>query len=320
MRGASWGEQDTIVFGTAAPGGLWRVSSNGGEPEEFTTPGAEQGQTNHAWPHILPGDRAVLFTILTGDAIETAQIALLDLETGEQRVSISGGSAPRYVATGHIVYGVGGTLRAVRFDLDRLEVTNPNPVPVLAGVVTKISDAANFDLARDGSLVYVAGQSASREVERTLVWVDRDGKEELLDMPARNYGSPRLSPDATRMVVTIPDQETVDVWIGDVTRGTLAKLTTDPAFDADGLWTRDGKRVLFASQREGPFGLYSVAADDTSDVERLTTIDAQHIRPYGWSPDGRTLVFEYGMVDTGSDIGVLSMEGEHGSPSVGHLR
>ena len=90
-----------------------------GEPEELTTPDVEQG-VNHGWPDVLPGDRAILFTILTRGVVESAQIALLDLDSGEQRVLFSGGSAPRYSPTGHIVYGVSGTLRAV-----------PNPCPHL---------------------------------------------------------------------------------------------------------------------------------------------------------------------------------------------
>ena len=121
--GASWGADDTIIFGTRPPGGLWRVSAGGGEPEELTTPNAELGEVNHQWPEILPGGRAVLFTIIPAGPVENAQIAVLDLETGAQTVLVPGGSNPHYAPTGHIVYGVGSTLRAVGFDLDRLAVT-----------------------------------------------------------------------------------------------------------------------------------------------------------------------------------------------------
>ena len=184
LRGADWAEDDTIIFGTGV-GGLWRVSAAGGEPEALTTPDEESG-VSYGWPHVLPGAQAVLFTIRRGQATETSQIAVLNLETGEQHALVPGGSAPQYAPTGHIVYGIDGTLRAVGFDLDRLEVTNPNPVPVLAGVVTKGSGAANFDLARDGSLVYMAG-TAGALAQRTLVWVDREGREEPLETPARAY-------------------------------------------------------------------------------------------------------------------------------------
>ena len=136
--GASWGADDTIIFGTTEPGGLWRVSAGGGEPEELTTPNTELGEVNHQWPEILPGGRAVLFTIIPSGPIENAQIAILDLDTGVHKALVPGGSYPRYSPTGHIVYGMGGTLRAVGFDLDRLEGTT-NALPVLDGVITLVS-------------------------------------------------------------------------------------------------------------------------------------------------------------------------------------
>ena len=216
----------------------------------MTTPDVEQGDVNHGWPHVLPCGRAVLFTIVTAEAIETAQIALLDLDSGEQRVLISGGSAPRYSPTEHIVYGVSGTLRTVGFDLDRLEVTNPNPVPVLDGVITKDSGAANFDLARDGSLVYVAGDVA-QIAERALVWVDRAGREEPLATPSVSYQRPRVSPDGARVAVDVADSDGTDIWVHDLARGTETRLTTDPADDRAPLWSPDGARVVFASNRDG---------------------------------------------------------------------
>ena len=130
IAGASWGDDDTIVFSVNRSSVLWRVAAGGGTPKEITK--LAPGQTNHAWPEMLPGSRAVLFTILNGPAPENTQVAVLNLVTGEQRVLVPGGSYPRYSATGHIVYGIGGTLRAVPFDVTRLAVTGA-PVPVSIG-------------------------------------------------------------------------------------------------------------------------------------------------------------------------------------------
>ena len=162
LQGASWGADDTIIFGTTDPSGLWRVAFAGGaEPDELTTPEAALGEGNHQWSAILPGGHAVLFTISTSPTsstgtpsvvrsptgvggfagqmnIENMEIAVLDLETGEHKVIIRGGSHPRYSPTGHVVYGGEGNLWAARFDLDRLE-TLGDPVPVLEGVLTKDS-------------------------------------------------------------------------------------------------------------------------------------------------------------------------------------
>ena len=177
-RGASWGADDTIVFATTAPGtGLWRVASGGGsEPELLTTPDPERGELDHWWPEILPGGQAVLFTIMPQGSVENAQIAVLSLESGTYEVVLPGGSHARYVPTGHLVYGVRGTLHAVGFDLDRLVVTT-DPVPVVDTVNMKRSGAVNFGVAQNQSLVYVRGKEGT-DGGRSLVWVDRNGGEE----------------------------------------------------------------------------------------------------------------------------------------------
>ena len=162
-RGASWGDDGTIVFATTRPDGLWRVSAEGGEPEALKHSDPSGG--NYLWPEILPGSQAVLFTTTRG-TMDDAQLSVLSLETGETKVVVSNAIQARYVRTGHIVYGIEGTLRAVGFDLETLEVTS-DPVPVLDEVVTKASGASDFAVAGDGSLVYIKG-SALQE-QRTVV-------------------------------------------------------------------------------------------------------------------------------------------------------
>ena len=173
-RGGSWGDDGTIIFATQTTG-LWRVPADGGEPEKLTTPEPEQG--DHLWPEILPGARAVLFSIM-GESLETAQIAVLSLDSGETKVLVPGGSNPRYAPSGHIVFGVDRTLYAVGFDLGKLEVTT-DPFPVVEGVAIKPRGAVNFGISQNGSLAYVAGPGGF-DAKRTLVWVDREGKEEAL--------------------------------------------------------------------------------------------------------------------------------------------
>ena len=126
-RGASWGVDDSIVFGTPALDGLFRVSALGGDPEPLTA--LEPDETSHRWPQLLPGGQTVLFLIQKGPETE---VVLLNLTTGEQQPLFEGGRSPRYLSTGHIAYGVGGTLWAVPFDLNRLEVTG-DPVACSRG-------------------------------------------------------------------------------------------------------------------------------------------------------------------------------------------
>ena len=307
-RGASWGPDDTIVFATSGPSGLWRVSAGGGEPEELTTPDRELA-VDHQWPEILPGGEAVLFTIM-GRAVENAQIAVLSLDSGETKVLIPRGSNPRYAPTGHIVYGVGGTLRAVGFDLERLEVTS-DPVPVLDGVVTKGSGAADYAISQNGSLAYVAG-SARGNFERTLVWVDREGREEPLAAEPRVYTYPRISPDGTRLALDVNDQE-IDIWIWNFARETLTRLTFDPARDVYPTWTPDGLRVAFGSDRDGVVNPFWKAADGTGTVELLVE-STNSLEPQSITPDGTRLVIRENHPQRGRDLGVLSFD-DDGPPT-----
>ncbi len=307
LRGASWGDDDTIIFGTDTPSGLWRVPGGGGEPEELTTVDGEGGGVNHGWPEVLPGGRAVLFTILTTD-LDTAQIAVADLATGAHRVLVPGGHAPRYAATGHLVYAASGTLRAVAFDLEALEIVG-NPVPVLDGVVTKTSGAANFDLAEDGSLVYLPGSAAGGSAERGLMWVDGAGQEEALPPAPGPYLSVSLSPDGSRAALGMNAGENLDIWVAELERGSLTRVTTDAAPDTKPLWTPDGEFVVYESLRDGTPALYRKAADGTGPAEHLFTLDgATQIVPYDWTPNGTALLVMVETQETSRDIGLVSLE------------
>ena len=191
--------------------GLQRVAPAGGPATVLTRPDRAQGEADHLWPELLPGGRAVLFTI-------TAVTRRPRRRTGggpgpadrdAARSLVRGGSHAHYVASGHLVYAAAGTLRAVAFDLATLK-TRGTPVPVVPNVVTTLTGGVNAVVAGDGTLAYVSG--AVQSEARTLVWVDRRGHEEPVKAPARAYAYPRLSPDGTRVAVEIRDQER-DIWI-----------------------------------------------------------------------------------------------------------
>ena len=307
-RGNSWGPDDTIVYATTASKGLMRVPAVGGEPEVLTTVDPEQqGETDHFWPEVLPNGKGVLFTAWSGSD-DASRLAVVSLETGEVTYLFPGGSNPHYSPTGHIVYGVGGTLRAIGFDAERLELTSHNPVPVLENVNTKASGAGDFSFSANGSLVYVKGVAATGGPAGTLVWVDRQGREEPVGAPPRPYGRPRVSPDGARLAVEVLDPANTDVWIYDLARGTSTRLTTDAALDDRPLWTPDGAQVVFHSNRDGTGGVYRRAADATGPVEVLMT-GPNRPRAYAWAGDGQQLVLiRDGQGDF--DLAMLSLEGE----------
>ena len=288
-RGATWGADGTIVYATNAPAtGLQRVSAAGGDPTVLTTPDRERGEADHLWPEFLPGGQAVLFTVTAATGgLDNAQIAVLDLASGTSKVLVRGGHHAHYVPTGHLVYGAGGTLRAVAFDLGRLEVVG-TPVPVLEQVVTTASGGVDVAVAANGTLVYVPGRGAAG-VQRSLVWVDRMGREEPLVAPVRAYLYPRLSPDGTRVALDIRDQEK-DIWIWDLARDTLTRVTFDPALDQYPVWSPDSRRLVFTSARAGVSNLFWQAADGTGVVERLTEAPNTQFA-YAMTPDGSRVIF-----------------------------
>jgi hypothetical protein len=308
--GAAWAPDDTIIFPTSdSATGLQRVSAAGGDVTMLTRPVAARGEATHVWPAMLPGGRAVLFTItaITG-GLDAAQIAVLDLVTGTRKVIVRGGSDARYVPSGlgslkrsdreggYLVYVKGTTLMAIGFDPARLE-TSGTPVMVLPRLATRPIGSGDFDVAGDGTLVYVDPPAgAGTAAAGTLVWVDRQGQEKPLSasLPARPYGQPRVSPDGTQIAVAIGDQEN-DIWVWDVARqGPLRKLTSGPQTDFFAVWTIDSRRLIFFRPGDG---LFWQAADGTGNVDALRTAAGPGMLPSGVTPDGTRVLFTLGPRD-----------------------
>ena len=305
--GASWGPDDTIVVGGEQGRGLSRISAAGGEATPITTVDIADREIGHTLPEFLPGGEAVLFQVRFSGPDPPDHIAVASLETGEHRLLVEGGH-PHY-ARGHVIFARDKSLWRVPFDVEHLQVTG-EPFPVLEGVVEDPPGYSSFSLAADGSLAYIPG-SRLMQGRRTLVWVDREGREEALGLVPNAYFWPRVSPEGTRVATMFQDNG-FHVWIADLARGTLSRLTTDagipPPFP---LWTPDGQRVVFGSTSEGRAGLFWRAADGTGPVERLVSIEGRLPAAGDWSADGKTLVFTYGRENArDTDIGLLDMAGD----------
>jgi serine/threonine-protein kinase len=292
-RGGSWARDGTIVFSPIFTAGLARIPAAGGDPEVLTVPDSGRNERTHRWPEVLPGGKAVVFTIGTLDQpgyYEDATIAVADLESGETRTLIEGGSIARYSPTGHLVYSREGTLLAVPFDVDRLEVTGP-PAPVLEGVARETtSGAVHFALSRDGTLMYVPAGAPSSE--STMVWVDREGRAETIMRTPAQYLSPRLSPDGTKLTMGVgPGLGDGDVWIHDLRRGKSTRLTFDSDYVAP-IWTPDGKRVVFGVTRGGSEGLAWKAADGSDAEAMILRHSAEFVgEPEQWVPRSDTIIY-----------------------------
>ena len=289
LRGASWGTDGRILFSPVASAPLLRVSDKGGEPKPLTTLNPEKGELTHRWPDILPGGKTALFTVHgpSGD-YERARIGAVSIETGERRIVFEGGTHARYVPSGHIVYVRAGSLFAVPFDAKQLEVTG-SPAPVLDGVAGHApAGFAHYAISRTGSLVYAPHDPRASEYE--LVWLDRKGSTRLLTEVRRRYFEPRLSPDGRRLAVTVvaPAGGSADVWIYDLNRDAWDQLTSG-GLNYTPVWSPDGKRIVFSSNRNGPFNVFLMPTDRSAPLEQLTKGNVWTL-PLSWSPDGRTLI------------------------------
>lgn len=295
MFGATWGVDDTIVYadGSAPRLGLQRISSAGGMPMSITRLNESGGESAHRWPAFLPGGNALVFAIERGKNPDDAQIVAQRLDTGERKLLLQGGTYPHYVPAGYLAYVHGGRLMAVPFDARRLQVRGEAFV-VSEVVQESASGASQFGFSSGDSLVYVPPIKA----QRRLVWVSRDGAEQTLPAPPRNYGSARLSPDGRRVAVEIEEE----IWIYDLSRDTLTRFTFEGTA-SDPVWTPDGKRITFYSDNGN---IFWQLADGSGGRERLTTSNYINV-PWSWSPDGQLLAFQENNPATGKDILILRL-------------
>ncbi len=293
IRGATFTSDDAVIFATdGVATGLQRVSASGGEATVLTRPDNARGDADHLWPEMLPEGRGVLFTIMPlAGGLEAAQVAVLDLRTGTQKILVRGGTHARFVKSGHLVYQTGQALNAVAFDLDQLE-TRGAPATVVQRVATTTLGAADFSVSDTGTLVYADARDASAGSARTLVWVDRTGREQPIAAPSRAYMHPRISPDGTRVALWADDQEN-DIWMWSFERSTLTRFTFDAGFDNFPAWTPDGRLVFSSSRNSANMNVFWQAADGTGTAQRVT--ESNNIQLVsGVSPDGRWALFSGG--------------------------
>jgi serine/threonine-protein kinase len=302
--GGSWGKNGKLVYTQAYNTGLWIVSEGGGDERELTKPDSSKAELGHWWPQILPDGNHVLFTAYR-TPIESATIEVLTISTGERRVLLTGGAYGFYVPTGHLLYAVGETIRAVPFDLQRLELRGL-PVSVVDDVAMNLTDgAAAFDVSETGTLAYLPVDSYVSETD--VVFVDRNGKESPA-LPRRDrYNNPRLSPDGARLSVDIRSANSMgDVWVFEIGRSGGTRISAEGGREFGAEWTPDGKYLIFSSERPF-FDLYRRAADATQPAEALLSASYDHYTG-SVSRDGK--LFAFSVAVPGGEIWTVPLEGE----------
>ena len=295
--GGSWGDDGNIIASLSNGGALTRVASTGGA----CTPATElaPGDVAHRWPQILPGGKAVLFTS-AGPSID-----IVSLQNRQRKTLVRRGTFGRYLATsrraGHLVYVNDGTLFAVAFDLDALEVQGP-PVPILERVAySQEFGDAHLDVSQVGTLLYGSGGAAGGLV--TVQWLDSRGMAQpLLAKPGR-YLRPRLSPDGRRLALEISDGSTPSIWIYEWQRDTMTRLTTvDAGLFPAPVWSPDGRYIAF----QGKGGIFWTRADGAGTPQALTRSTNLQM-PLSFASDGRRLSFQE-QAHSGFDLWTAPLE------------
>ena len=311
LRGAAWGVDGTIVFAPVSTGeGLKEVSADGGPVRTITTLDKTKTERSHRWPFVLPDPRYVLFSIDDwGANYDRKIVAVLDRKTNTRKTLIEGASDPRYF-DGYLLFAKERSLHAIRFDPDTLSVSGL-AAPVLTGVNTHAGiGSISLDISRDGTLVYVPYDPV--QDERALMWVDRTGAARPFDVVRRPYWTPRLSPDQRQLIVGVGEARATDLWILDIASSSWSRVAQEGKSLAP-VWSKDGSRIFFASNRAGPYNVYVMNSDGSGEAQRITN-NEQWPFPRSVSPDGQVLLAEEQNPVTSYDIWRIDTNGKGEQP------
>ena len=299
----TWAVGDRMVFGGVFHG-LTALSVSEGKRETLTT--LQPGELGHIRPTVLPSAKALLFTVMRQSGVmPDATIEALSFSSKERRVLVKGATNPLYSPTGHLLYVQGADLLAARFDIERLAITS-DPVRVLSGIYVGEYLSAQIALSADGTLAYLPG--AGEQLERTLLWVHRDGAVVPVPMGERPYAHINALPDEKGLIVEI-EGATHNIWHQDLESGVLTPLTSG-AGNHRPVLSPDGRLMVYSSDRTKPRSLFMQPTDGSGAAEHL--VDASGAQnASGWSPDGQWVAFDQFQPETKSDVWVVSMQGEH---------
>ncbi|MBA2260767.1 MAG: serine/threonine-protein kinase [Acidobacteria bacterium] len=305
--GVNW-SGDTLLV-AQGPAGIARIPADGGNLETIIKVGA--GEIAQG-PQMLPGAEWIIFTLASGQhetRWDKAKIVAHSVRSGERRVLIDGGGDVRYASTGHLLYAVSGVVFAVPFDAATMTLKGAAR-PVLEGVRrTGLTGASHFAVSPNGTLVYVEGGALTGPSERRLGFLDRAGKVTEIPLPPGGYETPRVSPDGTRLAVTMSSDTDADIWIYDLAGTSAIRRLTFGGKNRYPLWSPDGRQIVFQSDREGDLALYLQSADISGAASRLTKADVGTAHaPTSWSSDGQWVAMWITSTAAASSISIVSLK------------
>jgi len=297
-RGGTWNRDDVIVFAPTTASGLFQVAAAGGMPAPLLN--LRDGEFSYRWPWFLPDGRRFLFYVRAGTAQRGVYLGSLDDKT-TTRVLDAPFSA-FYSPPGYLLTVRDQALFAYPFDATLMRVVG-KPVRIAEHVGGSSTQMASFSVSANGVLAYSAGLTTVSRLE----WYDRQGHALGTAADAGDYANFRLSPDGRRAAMSQSDAQTNtgDLWLLAFSRRVPTRFTFDPANDTAPVWSPDGSRIVFRSDRAGGNFLFEKPATGGEAERQIGAFDAPF--PTDWSPDGTFILYHFPAANGSYDVNLFAL-------------
>ena len=307
-RGGTWNRDGVILFAPLSEGPIYRVSANGGEAVPVTD--LDSTETAHRFPCFLPdGEQFVFSALPPHQGKYTIYFASLD---GKERKAVtqSAGSGVVYAEPGYLIYQRDDVLVAHAFDAKHGQVVGE---PISLGdhpIGSNFSGAAPLSASANGTIAY----TTNVPIDTRLVWSDLNGKLiGTIPMEPGDYINVELSPDGQHAVLESALMVGVsDLWLADLERGVVTRLSYDTGENTAACWSPDGTRVAYTVASYGGVPRIAVVNVGAGSSTQLFLEDDPAFKfLFGWTPDGRALVYGRQEAATRRDIWILPLDGDH---------
>jgi serine/threonine protein kinase len=282
-RGGSWSKDDIIVFTPGPNDPIFQVPAAGGTPVQVTKFDTVVHEGTHRFPWFLPDGKHFLYFARIGSGTDEDRVCIGSLDGTESTLLLHSHSNAIY-ASGYLLFVREQTLVAQPFDVNNFTLKG-NAVPIAEQVRFSLNwNRGSFSSSQTGVLIYEGGLGPAMN---QLAMFDRTGKNVTVMKGTQSVFEASFSPDVTKIAFSSvdPQRRNEDIWVFDIARSISTRLTFDPKDDTDPIWSPDGKRIIFSSNRSNMESVFLKNADGSGSETELLTYE-KGLYPTGWSRDG----------------------------------